>query len=199
MKNLIFSSAVVLSIALSNTMFVMADTSKNDLQTKSRESANFAIDPLYDTGMGFIGAEIGVGGIGDLSAGILGGYQYYFKEAWQFAGFRQGIRGIVSIDWSRYGYSYLRNSYNYNALFAQVGADWTLEFTPRSNFVWGVFIGLSLGYFKVFSNDSFFVSPSAFIWSGNAGASLTMHKNHRIDLAFGSGTSIFAFRYLFMF
>ncbi len=62
----------------------------------------------------------------------------------------------------------------------------------------GLFAGLSLGYFTIFSDYSTY-NPSSFVWSFNAGGSLTMRKKHRIDLTIGSGFSTFAVRYLFMF
>ncbi|RDU73376.1 hypothetical protein CQA66_01540 [Helicobacter aurati] len=172
---------------------------KQAQNTKPRNTTNHSQDNLFDNGFGFIGAEIGVGGLGNFSAGIMGGYQYYFPEEWQFHTFRHGVRGFVSANWLQYNYtSYLRDV-NYSGLFIQAGADWTLEFNPQSNFVWGVFVGLSLGYLNIFSNDSFFVHPRSFVVSGNGGGSLTMYKNHRVDLALGSGFSLFAVRYLFMF
>ena len=61
-------------------------------------SSLFGADRMYGKGQGFIGAQAGFVGIADFSVGAVGGYQYYFQNDWQFAGFRHGIRGIGNID-----------------------------------------------------------------------------------------------------
>lgn len=65
-------------------------------------SASFGADRMYGKGQGFIGAEAGFGGVADFNVGIVGGYQHYFKEDWQFAGFRHGVRGVGSLNFGQY-------------------------------------------------------------------------------------------------
>ncbi len=152
---------------------------------------------LYNTGKGFVGAEVGLGGIGNVSLGVVGGYQFYFKEAWQFGGFRHGVRGIGTLNWTQYNGNSFFSGSSYNGIFVQAGADWTIDFNIKDRFVWGAYAGLSLGYLGLFSNGVAGVTP--FVVSGNLGASVTIDKTHRAELALGSGFSIIALRYLYMF
>lgn len=85
----------------------------------------------YDTSNIFAGAELGFGGYGSFNLGAVGGYQYYFKPEWQFAGFRHGVRGIGSINWLQYSSG--------AGLFMRFGADWTLEFNPHKIDLSGAF------------------------------------------------------------
>lgn len=150
---------------------------------------------FYNTGKGFIGPEIGIGGIGNVSIGVIGGYQFYFQEDWQFSGFRHGVRGFASANWTQYTNGFFSGT-SYNGLFVQVGSDWTIDFNINDRFVYGAYVGLSLGYVGVFTNE---VSPRSFLISGNLGGSVTIDKTHRLELALGSGFSVLALRYLYMF
>lgn len=184
-------SAVLCVLFLASNAF--AATHSDSKTTKSKHSnSNLG----FGTGKGFIGGEVGLGGVGNVSIGVLGGYQYYFKPDWQFNGFRHGVRGIASLDWSQYSALGFWSGTSYNAMSVQVGADWTIDFNPKDRYVWGAYVGLSLGYFKVFST---FIDPSTFVWSGNLGGSLTISNTHRFELSLGSGFYYFGLRYMYMF
>lgn len=136
----------------------------------------------YNTSNIFAGAEVGFGGYGSFNFGAVGGYQYYFKPEWQFAGFRHGVRGIGSIN------------FNNNGLFMRFGADWTLEFNPNDRFVGGIFVGPSLGFIAPFDGIS-----TNFRVSGNIGGSLNIDNTHRFELSLGGIFYVASFRYMYMF
>ena len=140
----------------------------------------------YDTSNIFAGAELGFGGYGSFNLGAVGGYQYYFKPEWQFAGFRHGVRGIGSINWLQYSSG--------AGLFMRFGADWTLEFNPQDRFVGGIFLGPSLGFIAPFNGFS-----TNFVVSGNIGGSLNIDNTHRIELSLGGIFYVASFRYMYMF
>ena len=96
---------------------------------------------LIGKGFKFGGVELGAGGLGNFSLGAIGGYQHYFKEDLQFYTFRHGIRGYASVNWTQYDYNIWYIKDNYNALYVRAGADWTLEFNPKSDLVWGCLLG----------------------------------------------------------
>ena len=148
-------------------------------------SSLFGADRMYGKGQGFIGAQAGFVGIADFSVGAVGGYQYYFQNDWQFAGFRHGIRGIGNIDLAK----------NNSSLFSiGAGVDWTIEFTPDSKYNWGAFAGLGLIYIN---GKNYIQDPIAL--NANIGGSLNIDNTHKLELSFGSGLSLIAFRYLYMF
>lgn len=191
--------------------------------------AKGGIDPkkaLYGTGKIFVGPEIGIGSawFQDFSMGVTAGYQYYFKDAWQFAGFRHGVRGYGNL---AYVYDYdnryigldsykggpLRNYgyqvFNNNGFHLRAGADWTLEFNPLDNVIWGVYTGFSLGWIQIF-NDSKFkdygdywlydYNRSTFGVAWHIGGSVNIANQHRVDVGFEGGYfSILSVRYLYMF
>lgn len=138
------------------------------------------------TGHGFVGVNLGLGGWGygsfGVGLGVLGGYHYYFPSNMQFGGFRHGVRGYGALDWAYYGW---------NFMFLRAGADWTIDFTPQSRYVWGAFAGFSLGGVLGYFN--------AFGWSFNVGGSFEMHNRHRFELALGWGYHVLSLRYIFKF
>ncbi|AAP77401.1 hypothetical protein HEHE104102_04315 [Helicobacter hepaticus] len=165
----------------------------------------FAND-YYDTGRVFAGIELGGAGIADFSTGVIGGYAYYFPQSYQnLDSFRQGIRGIVGINWGLYRHSKLNPQgiswveTSSNALYTRIGVDWIIDFNPQDTFVWGAFAGLNIGYFKVFTSD--FIPPThrGFNLEGHIGGSLTYNNMHRIELLLGWGYSRSALRYVYMF
>ena len=101
----------------------------------------FAND-YYDTGRVFAGIELGGAGIADFSTGVIGGYAYYFPQSYQnLDSFRQGIRGIVGINWGLYRYSKLNPQgiswveTSSKALYTRIGVDWIIDFNPQDTFV----------------------------------------------------------------
>lgn len=143
------------------------------------------INAGYNTSNIFVGAEMGFGGASSVNIGAVGGYQYYFKPEWQFAGFRHGVRGIGSLNWFGGGSG---------GLFMRFGADWTLEFNPTDRFVGGIFLGPSIGFIAPFGGSS-----TSFAVSGNIGGSLNIDNTHRIELSLGGIFYVASFRYMYMF
>ncbi len=152
-------------------------------------------DKMYGKGQGFVGAEVGFGGVADLNTSAIGGYQYYFKDAWQFAGFRHGVRGIGSIGFGRYDGSFNKN---YSLLTIGAGADWTIEFMPHSKYNWGAFVGVGIVYINGINKDSNY-SLDSVVGSVNIGGSLNIDNTHKLEVGIGSGPSLIAFRYIYMF
>lgn len=161
-------------------------------------SSVFGADRMYGKGQGFIGAEAGFGGVVDFNVGVVGGYQYYFKDDWQFSGFRHGIRGIGSIDFGQYAYNGYLSKYNYNLVAANVGADWTIEFTPDSKYNWGAFVGVGITYINGL-NKNFLYPLNSIYASANIGGSLNIDNTHKLEIGLGSGLSVISFRYTYMF
>ncbi|RDU58116.1 hypothetical protein [Helicobacter sp. MIT 99-5507] len=159
-------------------------------------SSSFGVDKMYGQGQGFLGAEVGFGGTTDFSVGVIGGYQHYFKESWQFAGFRHGVRGIGNISFGRYGGGFYNTDYNLMAIGA--GADWTIEFTPNSIYNWGAFAGLGLVYINALNKDGWYPLNSIYL-DGHIGGSLNIANTHRVEVAIGSGLSVVSLRYMYMF
>ena len=157
-------------------------------------SSSFGADKMYGKGQGFVGAEVGFAGFADYAVGVVGGYQHYFKESWQFAGFRHGIRGIGNISFGQWNGRYI----NYNLLSIGAGADWTIEFTPNSAYNWGAFAGFGLVYLNGLNKD-YWYNLNSVHFEGRVGGSLNINNTHKVEVALGSGMSIISFRYLFMF
>lgn len=162
---------------------------------------------LFGKGEGFLGTEIGIEN--GFNIGLTAGYQHYFKEAWQFGGFRQGIRGWGNVS---YEYRYTNactsfgciattdgnRSVNYNGYRIRAGSDWTLDFNPYDYTVYGMYTGLSIGWVEVFNNNKNRNGVFGIAW--NIGASATINNTHRFDLGLEVGPfSIISFRYLYMF
>ena len=159
-------------------------------------SSSFGADRMYGKGQGFIGAEAGFAGLVDFNVGIVGGYQYYFQEDWQFAGFRHGIRGVGNISFGKYNGGF-RNT-NYSVMAIGAGADWTIEFTPNSRYNWGAFAGLGLVYVNGLNKDGWYPLNSIYV-DGHIGGSLNIDNTHKLEVGLGSGLSLISFRYTYMF
>lgn len=169
-------------------------------------ASNASADDYYDTGRIFVGVDVGAVGLADFSAGIIGGYQYYFTKSYQpNDAFRQGIRGIVGINWGSYTYDRFNfDSARYSevssgSLYTRVGVDWSVDFNPRNKLVWGALAGLNIGYFKVFTNDSIPRTHRGFNLEGHIGGSATYEDTHRLELLLGWGYSVLSLRYICMF
>ena len=147
----------------------------------------------------FLGPQIGFGGLGTINAGIIGGYMHYFGKDMQLEKFRHGIRGIGSANYYNYSYSYWGGKYSYNGVYVQAGADYFIEFTPNQKTIWGLYTGLSLGYYYISSNDWWYTGASAIGWGWNGGGFAMIDRKHRFELALDSGFSAFALRYMYMF
>ncbi|RDU60380.1 hypothetical protein [Helicobacter sp. MIT 14-3879] len=174
---------------LYSTNLIAAKDSKDDLQK--------GIDL---TGKGFVGGEIGFGGITTFGVGVVGGYEYYFPRDWQFYKFRHGIRAIGGLNYGIDTYSTWWRNYTWHALSFQVGADYILDFTPTSDFNWGVFAGLNFGYHHLFYDKNVYgYNFSAFLFGAHAGGSLTMYKHHKLDVQLGWGLGILTLRYTYLF
>ncbi|MCX2716999.1 hypothetical protein OQH61_04530 [Helicobacter sp. MIT 21-1697] len=161
---------------------------------------------MYDSGGVFVGMELGGAGIADFSAGIIGGYAYYFTQSYQnIDSFRQGIRGIVGINWGLYKHNRFdmqngsSSETSSNSFYTRVGVDWIIDFNPQDTFVWGAFAGLNIGHFKVFTSDSIPLTHRGFNLEGHIGGSLTYKQIHKLELLFGWGYSRSALRYVYMF
>lgn len=164
----------------------------------------FAATPNYKqtidlTGKWFAGGEIQLGGLSDFGLGVVGGYQYYFPKEYQLNKFRHGIRAIGGLSYGIASYSTLFENYTWSSLSIQVGADYTIDFMPTSNFDWGFFAGLGLGYHNLFYDKSIYIYNHAFLFDAHVGASLTMYQHHRIDAQLGWGLGIFTIRYTYLF
>ena len=169
-------------------------TPQKTSQTKGTKNTSNALRDRV-----FFGPQVGFGGLGTINAGIVGGYMHYFEGDMQLEKFKHGIRGIGSANYYRYSYSYLGGNYGYNGVYVQAGADYFIEFTPNQKTVWGLYAGLSLGYYYISSNDWWYTGASALGWGGNLGGFAILHRKHRFELALDSGFSLFALRYLYMF
>lgn len=133
------------------------------------------------SGHAFVGANLGIwGGYSVANIGVLGGYHYYFPSSMQIEGFRQGVRGYGALNWAIL-----------NGGYFHVGADYTIDFTPQSRYVWGAFSGLSLG--------AVFGGLNTFGWSFNVGGSFEMHNTHRVEASIGWGYQFLNFRYIYKF
>lgn len=182
---------------------VLALATCGTLQAKSYSSEEYS-KLLYGSGKGFVGPEIGIEN--GFNIGLTAGYQYYFRNDWQFAGFRQGIRGWGNV---AYDYRYTTGcsgfgciastggSQNYNGYRIRAGADWTLDFNPLDNAVYGVFTGLSLGWVELFHENSKDGNLGV-AWS--LGVSAALYNTHRFEIGVEVGPfSTVSFRYLYMF
>ncbi|MWV62319.1 hypothetical protein DCO58_04870 [Helicobacter saguini] len=133
----------------------------------------------HAAGHGFVGANLGVWGqYSVLNIGVLGGYHYYLPGSMQTSGLRQGIRGYGAVNWAVL-----------TSAFFHVGVDYTIDFTPKSRYVWGAFGGFSLGGIAG--------SGGGFGYSVNVGGSLEMHNRHRFELSLGWGYQFMNLRYIF--
>lgn len=188
-----------------NTTTATQQDSKKTQESKSQ-------DLLYGRGQAFVGAEVALvynrnyWGQYNFNAGVVGGYQYYFKEEWQFSSFRHGIRGYGNVSYATWDWTWsmiTRPEINFPALFVRVGADWTIEFNPKSKYVWGFFAGISFDYMLVLQKPRVWLDSNYFGVGNGIGASLNMLNHHKFELlSFYSYNGIgvnFSLRYLFMF
>lgn len=165
----------------------------------------------------FIGAGATfIGGQMHFGAEALAGYQYYFpKEYYIVDKFRQGIRGYGVV-----GYGFWSDSYTYydgdkwshttHSFPILAFVDYTLDFTPKEKYVWGIFGGIGLGALPRYEthtftdrgyaggayNSSGSVTNFDFGWAVRTGGSLTIDNKHRFELSFGAGYQYLGLRYM---
>lgn len=182
-------------------------TAKSTAQAESKSTnlTTNAGNPRYGEGFVFVGPELNLGGLYQyggftMAVGANAGYQHYFKQEWQFAGFRHGVRGWGNLAYRLNTYGYGGYNYTYHGFHLRAGADWTLEFNPRDSVVWGVYTGLSLGYNYYSADSDSYYSIGGFAGAWHIGGSVNIDTNHRFDVGLEVGTfSILTLRYLYMF
>ena len=189
-------------------------TQQDSKETGEKNTESQSQDLLFGRGQPFIGAEVALVYRRNylwqynFNAGVVGGYQYYFPEEWQISGFRHGIRGYGNISYATWDWTFddvILPEINFPALFVRVGADWTLEFNPRSKYVWGFFAGISFDYMLVLQKPRglWLANSNRFGVGNGIGVSLNMLNHHKFELLsfYGyNGIGInFSLRYLFMF
>ena len=150
-----------------------------------------------------------------VGAEALAGYQYYFpKEYYIVDKFRQGIRGYGVVAYGFYGdggtdfdgnkYSQALHSFPILAF-----VDYTLDFTPKEKYVWGIFGGIGLGALPRYGtytytdrqyagayNSSGSATNFDFGWAVRTGGSLTIDNKHRFELSLGGGYQYVGLRYM---
>ena len=161
----------------------------------------------------FIGA--GATFIGDsmyVGAEALAGYQYYFPKEYYIADkFRQGIRGYGVVGygfWSDSHTYYYGDKWSYTTHSFPILAfvDYTLDFTPKEKYVWGIFGGIGLGVVPIIhsytSRSIYGLGSSGSAtnfdvgWAVRTGGSLTIDNKHRFELSFGAGYQYVGLRYM---
>ena len=160
-------------------------------------------------GATFLGGEMYFG------AEALAGYQYYFpKEYYIVDKFRQGIRGYGVVGygfWSDSHTYYYGDKWSYTTHSFPILAfvDYTLDFTPKEKYVWGIFGGIGLGALPRYGiytyidreyagayNRSGSATNFDFGWAVRTGGSLTIDNKHRFELSFGAGYQYLGLRYM---
>ncbi|WP_407379368.1 outer membrane beta-barrel protein [Helicobacter sp.] len=147
-----------------------------------------------------------------VGAEALAGYQYYFpKEYYIVDKFRQGIRGYGVVAYGFYGdggtdfdgnkYSQALHSFPILAF-----VDYTLDFTPKEKYVWGIFGGIGLGVVPIIhsytSRSIYGLGSSGSAtnfdvgWAVRTGGSLTIDNKHRFELSLGGGYQYVGLRYM---
>lgn len=150
-----------------------------------------------------------------VGAEALAGYQYYFpKEYYIVDKFRQGIRGYGVVAYGFYGdggtdfdgnkYSQALHSFPILAF-----VDYTLDFTPKEKYVWGIFGGIGLGALPRYGtytytdreyagayNSSGSATNFDVGWAVRTGGSLTIDNKHRFELSLGGGYQYVGLRYM---
>lgn len=169
MKNRLFGlTAIICSLAFG--------TLQAENAAKSNDSQGYG-KFFIGAGATFLGGEMHFG------AEALAGYQYYFPKEYYIADkFRQGVRGYGVVgygfwgnsntDWDGDKWSYTTHSFPILAF-----VDYTLDFTPKEKYVWGIFGGIGL-------------------WAVRTGGSLTIDNKHRFELSFGAGYQYLGLRYM---
>ena len=157
-------------------------------------------------GATFLGGEMYFG------AEALAGYQYYFpKEYYIVDKFRQGIRGYGVVGYGFWSDSYTyydgdKWSYTTHSFPILAFVDYTLDFTPKEKYVWGIFGGIGLGVVPIIhsytSRSIYGLGSSGSAtnfdvgWAVRTGGSLTIDNKHRFELSLGGGYQYVGLRYM---
>ena len=176
--------------------------------TKSNDSQGYG-KFFIGAGATFFGWRAQVG------AEALAGYQYYFPKEYYIADkFRQGIRGYGIVGYGFYGDSQTstygnKGSYTTHSFPILAFVDYTLDFTPKEKYVWGIFGGIGLGALPRYDahtyidreyagkyNSSGSATNFDFGWAVRTGGSLTIDNKHRFELSFGAGYQYLGLRYM---